>query len=151
MALTPDASWCVPAKSWDDVTRRYVRFRRVKAWRGMTHRGDGSLNPNRFTAEQAAVVGRQLSEGLEVLRKEKLLPKRPDRLREKTMSRLVARFAPDERHRPGSSTCGARYCSTVTATRVATVAERPGTPTESLAPRCDLSSTIARRAPALAR
>lgn len=99
MALTPHASWCVSAKTWDDVLLRYVRFRRVKAWRGRTHRNDGSLNPNRLTATQAAALSQQLSGRLEFLRREKLLPERPDRLGNKALSRLVARFFPDRQFR----------------------------------------------------
>jgi hypothetical protein len=37
MALIPDPSWSIPADKWDDVVARYVKFRRVKAWRGRTH------------------------------------------------------------------------------------------------------------------
>ena len=94
MALTPDPAWSSAAKTWDALVDRYVRFRRVKAWRGRTHAADGTLNPNRLTAAQGRTARRRLTDRITTLRAQGLLPAFPHRLRPRTMHTIISRFAP---------------------------------------------------------
>lgn len=96
MALTPDPKWRFPAGTWDDLVDRYVRFRRVKAWRGQTHTTDGVLNPNRLAAVEGARVHRLLSVRIRQLLEGHVLPGRPDQWGQESVDLLVSRFA---RHR----------------------------------------------------
>jgi 5-methylcytosine-specific restriction endonuclease McrA len=93
VALTADPAWCSPAETWADLIDRYVRFRRVKAWRGRTHRSDGALNPNRLTAAKAATLRRRLSGRVESLLAQGMLPKLPGHVRRQTVRPLISRFA----------------------------------------------------------
>ena len=93
MALTPDPAWAIPAKTWDELVERYVRFRRVKAWRGRTHAADGTLNPNRLSAAEGRRVRQRLLDKIGALRNDGILPASPDRLKTKTVQRLISRFA----------------------------------------------------------
>jgi 5-methylcytosine-specific restriction endonuclease McrA len=103
VALTADPAWCSPADTWADLIDRYVRFRRVKAWRGRTHQADGALNPNRLTAVKAASLRHLLSHRVEWLLAQGMLPKLPGHLRKQTVGLLISRFAP---HREFSKSPG---------------------------------------------
>lgn len=94
MALTPDPAWSAPASTWDDVVSRYVRSRRVKAWRGRTHGADGTLNPSRITAAQGMRLWRLLANRIPSLITQRMLSTLPNRLRQKNVDLLVSRFAP---------------------------------------------------------
>ena len=93
MALVPDPKWRQPAKTWEEVIRRYVHFRRVKAWRGRQSREDGLVRRNRMPPKQAQRLLRTLLAKVNSLVERGLLPKSPYPLRQETANQLLNCFS----------------------------------------------------------
>jgi hypothetical protein len=90
MKLIPDSKWANPAKSWDDLIERYTAFLQVPAWRGRTHKTDGTQVQNCLRPEQAERLRKRLAQKIDLLSAHSTTSLLPYLLLQSTVEAFVA-------------------------------------------------------------